>query len=188
MGKHRTNGRLPSAGEDLARARLEPDTLQPARPAIAWRSPTWTSLLRDELRPVCLQLELLKPEMLLSEHRIDSTVTVFGSARLPAPEAADGRSRKPGCVLDPERTYAAGGGVARMVSRAMIWIRRSPTRLAEPWRCACSASQRPRLVAQHVFLNLAGRGLGQIGEDHGPRALEAGEERAAVLDQGLLGG
>jgi len=45
-------------------------------------------LARDELRPVRLQLELLKPEMTLEEQGIDSTIVVFGSARLPAPEEA----------------------------------------------------------------------------------------------------
>ena len=39
-------------------------------------------LNRDELRPVRLQLELQKPEMILSEHGVKSTVVVFGSARI----------------------------------------------------------------------------------------------------------
>jgi uncharacterized protein (TIGR00730 family) len=67
---------------------------------------------------VRLQLELLKPELLLSEHRIDSTVVVFGSARIPSPEAAGRRARRRGCLLDPERTYAAAREFARLVSRA----------------------------------------------------------------------
>ncbi|MFA6316943.1 MAG: TIGR00730 family Rossman fold protein [Elusimicrobiota bacterium] len=37
---------------------------------------------RRELRPVRLQLELLKPETVLREHKIKSTIVVFGSARL----------------------------------------------------------------------------------------------------------
>lgn len=46
-------------------------------------------LTRDELRPVRLQLELLKPEMLQHEHGIDATVVVFGGSRIPEkPEAA----------------------------------------------------------------------------------------------------
>jgi len=45
-------------------------------------------LQRRELRPVRLQLELLKPEMILAEHKIKSTVVVFGSARIVPPEAA----------------------------------------------------------------------------------------------------
>lgn len=45
-------------------------------------------LLRDELRPVRFQLELLKTEMLLDEAAIGSTLVVYGSARIPSPEAA----------------------------------------------------------------------------------------------------
>lgn len=39
-------------------------------------------LTRDELRSVRLQLEFLKPELIMQEHRIRSTVVVFGSARI----------------------------------------------------------------------------------------------------------
>ena len=45
-------------------------------------------LLREELRPVRFQLELLKPEMLLDEAGIGSTLVVYGSARIPSPEQA----------------------------------------------------------------------------------------------------
>jgi len=38
-------------------------------------------LQRADLRPVRLQLELLKPELAMREHHIDSTIVVFGSAR-----------------------------------------------------------------------------------------------------------
>jgi hypothetical protein len=43
-------------------------------------------LLREELRPVRFQLELLKPEMLLEEAGVGSTLVVYGSARIPSPE------------------------------------------------------------------------------------------------------
>ncbi|QJU59450.1 LOG family protein [Sphingomonas sp. AP4-R1] len=46
-------------------------------------------LLRDDLRPVRFQLELLKPELLLEEAGIGSTFVVYGSARIPAPDKAD---------------------------------------------------------------------------------------------------
>ena len=39
-------------------------------------------LKREELRPVRLMLELMKPELRLREHKIDSTVVVFGSTRV----------------------------------------------------------------------------------------------------------
>ena len=46
-------------------------------------------MLRDELRPVRFQLELLKPEMLLEEAGVGSTLVMYGSARIPAPEYAE---------------------------------------------------------------------------------------------------
>ena len=45
-------------------------------------------LKRDECRPVRLQLELLKPEVLMQEHHIRSTIVLFGSARTLSPETA----------------------------------------------------------------------------------------------------
>ncbi|RVT93459.1 LOG family protein [Sphingomonas crocodyli] len=49
---------------------------------LAHRDPDF--LERDELRALRFQLELLKPEMLLDDAKIDSTFVVFGSARSPA--------------------------------------------------------------------------------------------------------
>ena len=48
-------------------------------------------LLRDELRPVRMQLELLKPELVQREQGIESTIVIFGSARILSPEAAQAR-------------------------------------------------------------------------------------------------
>lgn len=57
-------------------------------------------LHRDELRPVRLQLELLKPELLQQEQGVVSTIVVFGSARTPA---EGGRSR----FYEEARRFAA---------------------------------------------------------------------------------
>jgi uncharacterized protein (TIGR00730 family) len=46
-------------------------------------------LLREDLRPVRFQLELLKPELLLNEAGIGSTFVFYGSARIPSPDMAD---------------------------------------------------------------------------------------------------
>ncbi len=46
-------------------------------------------LNRDDLRPVRLQLELLKPELIMEEQEIVSTIVVFGSARLLSREEAE---------------------------------------------------------------------------------------------------
>lgn len=56
---------------------------------------------RKELRPLRLQLELLKPELLLNDHGIEHTIVFFGSARLPDPEIAEQR------LLDAEEALTA---------------------------------------------------------------------------------
>jgi uncharacterized protein (TIGR00730 family) len=45
-------------------------------------------LLREELRPVRMQLELLKPELVQREQGIESTIVIFGSARVRPPDVA----------------------------------------------------------------------------------------------------
>jgi len=45
-------------------------------------------LLREEMRPVRMQLELLKPELIQDEQGIESTVVIFGSARIVPPDVA----------------------------------------------------------------------------------------------------
>ena len=65
------------------------DTPQTRHPAyrLAFRDTDF--LLRDELRPVRFQLELLKPSMLLDEARVGSTLVMYGSARIPPPESVE---------------------------------------------------------------------------------------------------
>jgi uncharacterized protein (TIGR00730 family) len=46
---------------------------------------------RVELRPVRLQLELLKPELIMQEHGVESTVVVFGGTRVVERADADRR-------------------------------------------------------------------------------------------------
>jgi uncharacterized protein (TIGR00730 family) len=45
-------------------------------------------LLREELRPIRLQLELLKPQLVQDEQGVETTIVIFGSARILAPEVA----------------------------------------------------------------------------------------------------
>ncbi|MEE4264160.1 MAG: TIGR00730 family Rossman fold protein [Desulfobacteraceae bacterium] len=78
-----------SAHEEVA-ATQPCDDLPQCRSAsyqLAFQDPPF--LLREELRPVRLQLEVLKPELILQEQHIESTVVVFGSARIPDPETAE---------------------------------------------------------------------------------------------------
>ncbi|GAB5349175.1 LOG family protein [Alteriqipengyuania sp. 357] len=65
------------------------DTPQTRHPAykLAFRDDEF--LLRPELRPVRFQLELLKPEMLLDQAGVGSTLVMYGSARIPTPNEVD---------------------------------------------------------------------------------------------------
>src|SRR5690606_8192343 len=76
---------LPHSDEDLKRAKSVPDTPQTRAETyrLAWDDEDF--MTRRELRPVRLQLELLKPEMILAERGIRSTVILFGGARIPEP-------------------------------------------------------------------------------------------------------
>ena len=65
-----------------------PDTPQTLSPTYRLAFADLDFLTRDELRPVRLQLELLKPEMALEERGIVSTVVMLGSARIPDPADA----------------------------------------------------------------------------------------------------
>lgn len=42
----------------------------------------------EELRPIRLQLELLKPELIFQKHKIESTIVAFGSTRIVEPKVA----------------------------------------------------------------------------------------------------
>jgi uncharacterized protein (TIGR00730 family) len=50
-------------------------------------------LMLPELRPVRVQLELLKPELYLSEQQVRSTIVLFGGTQIVEREAADERLR-----------------------------------------------------------------------------------------------
>jgi uncharacterized protein (TIGR00730 family) len=80
-----------SAHDDAQSARLHVDSAQCRSSSYRLAYQDQEFLLRDELRPVRLQLELLKPELILQENHIESTVVIFGSARIPDPETAEAR-------------------------------------------------------------------------------------------------
>ena len=73
------------AHTDRTAAEGVPDTPQTRAPAYKLAFADDEFMCRDELRPVRLQLELLKPEMMLDEHGIKSTIVLFGGARIPEP-------------------------------------------------------------------------------------------------------
>jgi len=79
---------FPSAREDVRDAAfcvVSPQTKSESY-KLAFDDPQF--LLRDELRPVRLQLEIMKPEVIQQEYGIKSTVVIFGGARIPDQETA----------------------------------------------------------------------------------------------------
>lgn len=76
---------FPSADEAADVAKHGVSTPQTEHPAYKLAFQDLDFLLREDLRPVRFQLELLKPELLLDEAKIGSTIVFYGSARIPAP-------------------------------------------------------------------------------------------------------
>jgi len=80
---------FPTSRVDARAAEHVPAVPQTESPAYRLAFQDSEFLLREDLRPVRFQLELLKPELLLNEANIGSTFVFYGSARIPAPEMAD---------------------------------------------------------------------------------------------------
>lgn len=108
-----------SAEQDREILRHVPRTPQTLSPSyrLAFDDPDF--LMRDELRPVRLQLELMKPELIFQEQGVDSTVVVFGGARIPAPGAKPVRTTDPALVKSLQkkaRFYEEARAFASLVS------------------------------------------------------------------------
>ncbi len=86
MANLSAGSRFPNAEEDIKKSRVVEDTPQTRHPAYKLAFADDEFLCRGELRPIRLQLELLKTEMALTEAGVESTVVMFGGARIPAPE------------------------------------------------------------------------------------------------------
>ena len=80
---------FPTSKVDARAAEHVPSSPQTESEAykLAFQDPEF--LLREDLRPVRFQLELMKPEVFLQEANIGSTMVFYGSARIPAPDMAD---------------------------------------------------------------------------------------------------
>ncbi|WJY17508.1 TIGR00730 family Rossman fold protein [Alteriqipengyuania flavescens] len=107
------------------------DTPQTRHPAYKLAFQDKDFLLRDELRPVRFQLELLKPEMLLDEAGVGSTLVMYGSARIPPPESVDEVEEQAAKLPEDEarvlrnlakkaKYYGEARKLARMVSEKSI--------------------------------------------------------------------
>ncbi|MDD5275997.1 MAG: TIGR00730 family Rossman fold protein [Methylovulum sp.] len=80
---------FPSAKQDAAQVCYDYGTPQSRSNSYRLAYDDFDFIMRDELRPVRLQLELLKPELAQLEHNIHATVVIFGSARINDCETAE---------------------------------------------------------------------------------------------------
>ena len=78
-----------SADQDAASVTQIPDTPQTRAPAYRLAFEDSEFLREEALRPVRLQLELLKPELAMIEAGVESTIVLFGGSRIPDPVDKD---------------------------------------------------------------------------------------------------
>lgn len=80
---------FPRARQDAESAAQSVQTAQTSHPAYTLAFQDLDFLLREDLRPVRFQLELLKTSLIMEEAHIGSTFVFYGSARIPEPAKAD---------------------------------------------------------------------------------------------------
>ena len=146
---------FPSAQHD---AKVKPPPSRYDGPESAYRLAFTDTdfLLREELRPVRMQLELLKAETVQREQGIESTIVMFGSARILAPDEAQARL-----------AIAEAEGDPQLLKRAQTQLEMSRY-YGEARRLAAMIAERSRALDTPVHVVTGG----------GPGIMEAGNRGA----------
>lgn len=117
MTEERTSA-FRDAHTDRTTAREVPDTPQTRSKSYKLAFDDFGFMCRDELRPVRLQLELLKPQLMLDEYGVKSTVVLFGGARVPAPENKD--SAKTETLAGLSKYYEEARKLSYMITKESL--------------------------------------------------------------------
>lgn len=118
-------------------------------------------LARPELRPVRMQLELLKPEMLLAENHVSSTIVLFGSTQIIAPSEAKQR-------LERAEQAAAAAPASAQLQREAQQAKKLLDK-AHYYEAACdfarlvTMSCQPDSLIQYVIVTGGGPGIMEAG-------------------------
>ena len=155
---------FPAAKVDAQAARHVPSSPQTESAAYRLAFQDSEFLLREDLRPVRFQLELLKPELFLDEAGIASTFVFYGSARVPEPAKAD------------ELVAAARDPRARAVAERL--------KAKSPYYDI--ARELARLVSQHP-LDAEGKRHFVVCSGGGPSFMEAANRGAADMGKESVG-
>jgi len=156
QAKHLTARNFPSAEEEAQTA--QSPTSRYSGPGSSYQLAFADAdfLLREELRPVRMQLELLKPELVQQTQGIESTIVIFGSARIQAPE-----------VAAQHLAQAQASGDASAIAKANMQVRMSRY-YSEAQRFATLLTERSRRLLTPIVVCTGG----------GPGIMEAGNRGA----------
>ena len=155
---------FPRAKQDAESAAANVSTPQTEHPAYRLAFQDMDFLLREDLRPVRFQLELLKPELLLEEAHIGSTFVFYGSARIPEPAKAQ-------ALLDLATDPVARRRAERLVAKSHYYD------VARELAQLCSNFPRDEMGKRHFVVCSGG----------GPSIMEAANRGASEVHAESIG-